>query len=149
MRWGDLLVEAKLTESDFQCRETSLVEAYRDLDDVFDRELLPRVQIRTRRKREAVELPEDFTQEWEPPCEGSDEIARALSAELELSADSGQPCHPGYASYQLIRNVLAAYAAGASFCVVHDQRRPDLARSLVCGDDAPSGTPTCGFGARP
>ncbi len=32
----------------------------------------------------------------------------------------------GYASYQLIRNVLAAFAAGSSFCVVHDARRPDL-----------------------
>jgi hypothetical protein len=26
----------------------------------------------------------------------------------------------------LIRNVLAAYAEGCSFCVVHDERRPDL-----------------------
>ena len=32
----------------------------------------------------------------------------------------------GYASYQLIRNVLAAYATGCSFCVLHDERRPDL-----------------------
>ena len=31
-----------------------------------------------------------------------------------------------YASYQLIRNVLAAHAQGCSFCVVHDQRRLDL-----------------------
>ena len=33
---------------------------------------------------------------------------------------------PGYASYQLIRNVLAASAAECSFCVIHDERRPDL-----------------------
>ena len=33
---------------------------------------------------------------------------------------------PGYSGYQLIRNVLAAYAQGSSFCVVHDERRPDL-----------------------
>ena len=32
----------------------------------------------------------------------------------------------GYAGYQLIRNVLAAYAAECSFCVLHDERRPDL-----------------------
>ena len=32
----------------------------------------------------------------------------------------------GYAGYQLIRNVLAAYAEGCSFCVVHDERRPGL-----------------------
>jgi len=37
-----------------------------------------------------------------------------------------QPWEPGYAGYQLIRNVLAAYATGCSFCVLHDQRRPDL-----------------------
>jgi Restriction Endonuclease associating with ARP len=32
----------------------------------------------------------------------------------------------GYRSYQLIRSVLAAYAQNASFCVMHDARRPDL-----------------------
>jgi len=31
-----------------------------------------------------------------------------------------------YASYQLIRNVLAAHALGLSFCVILDSRRPDL-----------------------
>ncbi len=31
-----------------------------------------------------------------------------------------------YTSYQLIRNVLAAYASGCSFCVMIDARRPDL-----------------------
>jgi hypothetical protein len=40
-----------------------------------------------------------------------------------LPAASGVPA---YAGYQLIRNVLAAHAEGCSFCVVHDQRRPDL-----------------------
>src|SRR6478736_2138769 len=56
MRWGDLLVEAKLTESDFQCRETSFVEAYRDFEQVYDCELLTRIRMRTRRRRDAVEL---------------------------------------------------------------------------------------------
>lgn len=36
MRLGDLLVEAKLTESDFQIAKESLVLRYRDLDEVFD-----------------------------------------------------------------------------------------------------------------
>ena len=31
-----------------------------------------------------------------------------------------------YLSYQLIRNVLAAHASDASFCVITDARRPDL-----------------------
>jgi hypothetical protein len=126
MRWGDLLVEAKLTETDFQCRAAHLVQAYRDLDEVFDRDLLPRVPIRTRRRREAVEFAEEFTQEWEAPCEGAEKVARTFQSNLEASFDAEQPWLPGYASYQLIRNVLAAYAAGATFCVLHDQRRPDL-----------------------
>jgi len=126
MRWGDLLVEAKLTESDFQCREAKIVEAYRDLDEVFEREFLPRIQLRTRRRRGAVELAERFTQEWEQPVEGSEEIARAYQAQIESQADAEQPWEPGYAHYQLIRNVLAAHATGTSFCVIHDERRPDL-----------------------
>jgi hypothetical protein len=31
-----------------------------------------------------------------------------------------------YASYQLLRNVLAAHTLGLSFCVLLDSRRPDL-----------------------
>ncbi len=126
MRWGDLLVEAKLTESDFQCREASLVQSYRDFGTVFDRELLPRVEIRTKRRREAVELAEEFTQEWEPSSEDDGDAARAFQAELVARDDERQPRENGYASYQLIRNVLAAHAEKASFCVIHDQRRPDL-----------------------
>jgi len=126
MRWGDLLVEAKLTESDFQCREGKIVEAYRDFDEVFDRDLLPKVQIRTHRRRAAVEFAEQFTQEWEHPVEGADDIARAFQAQLESQADAEQPWEPGYAAYQLLRNVLAAHAIGTSFCVIHDERRPDL-----------------------
>jgi hypothetical protein len=77
MRLGELLVEAKLTESDFQSREAKFVELYRDFHEVFDWRSLPR---------------------WE-----------------------GR-----YVSYQLIRNVLAAQANGCSFCVMADERRPDL-----------------------
>jgi hypothetical protein len=33
---------------------------------------------------------------------------------------------PRYASYQLIRNVLAAQAHDCAFCVLCDARRPDL-----------------------
>ncbi len=80
MRLGDLLVEANLTEADFQSCEQEVVERYRDFHQVF-------------------ELPE-------LPREGN-----------------------RYASYQLIRNVLAAYAGGFSFCVMADARRPDLKES--------------------
>jgi hypothetical protein len=126
MRWGSLLVEAKLTETDFQCRDERIVDAYRDIDVVFDRELLPKVLLRTRRRRSAIELSEEFTQEWEPPVEGANEVAREFHASLEARADAEQRWDTGYAGYQLIRNVLSAHAISASFCVVHDERRPDL-----------------------
>ena len=41
MRVGDLLVEAKLTESDFQSARMELIERYRDLEEVFDVAELP------------------------------------------------------------------------------------------------------------
>ena len=77
MKLGSLLAESKLTETDFQNQRPALVESYRDFDEVFEPELLPKL--------------------------------------------NGQ-C----ASYQLIRNVLAAHHLGLSFCVLLDARRPDL-----------------------
>jgi hypothetical protein len=41
MRFGELLVESKLTESDFQRGEVALVESYRDFADVFECRKLP------------------------------------------------------------------------------------------------------------
>ena len=41
MRAGNLLVEAKLTESDFQSREKTAVEQYSDFSDVFECRRLP------------------------------------------------------------------------------------------------------------
>lgn len=117
MKWGDLLVEAKLTESDFQTGKPELAEAYRDLDAVFERDLLPRVELAVSRRKQSIEFPEEYTQEevrmpserWEPYL-------------WEVAPKTIR----GYASYQLVRNVLAAYATGASFCVILDERRPDL-----------------------
>ena len=126
MRWGGLLVEAKLTEGDFQTRAAKVVEGYRDFDAVFDRDLLPRVELRTARRRTAIEFAEGFTQEWEPAAEDNGAAAEAFQAEIVERARELEPVEAGYASYQLIRNVLAAYAEGCSFCVIHDERRPDL-----------------------
>lgn len=42
MRLGDLLVEAKLTEGDFQSCPAELIERYRDFEEVFEVEKLPR-----------------------------------------------------------------------------------------------------------
>jgi hypothetical protein len=36
MKLGDLMVEAKLTETDFQTAPAKMIERYRDLDEVFD-----------------------------------------------------------------------------------------------------------------
>jgi hypothetical protein len=119
MRLGSLLVEAKLTESDFQTRKADIVEAYRDFEVVFERELLPRARIPVGRRKEAVEFPEDYSQEYEPPA--VETVATLLDHRPPVVA-----VEPGYESYQLIRNVLAAYAQACSFCVVHDERRPDL-----------------------
>jgi hypothetical protein len=77
MRLGNLLIEAKLTESGFQSAEKKSVLAYRDFVKVFDRK----------------ELPQTGTH---------------------------------YASYQLLRNVLAAHVLDCSFCVLVDARRVDL-----------------------
>ncbi len=77
MRLGNVLFEAKLTESDFQTQRADLVEGYRDFKHVFEHR-----QLRTAGKR--------------------------------------------YASYQLIRNVLATHALGLEFCLLVDARRTDL-----------------------
>jgi hypothetical protein len=156
MRWGGLLVEAKLTEGDFQSRAAGVVEGYRDFDAVFERELLPRVVLAVKRRREATEFPEDYSQEYED-LDGVEirvplpEEERGATREFSEEHPSGAEAQPslvdsihglkpvpvtgishstggdaGYAGYQLIRNVLAAYAEGCSFCVLHDERRPDL-----------------------
>ncbi len=134
MRLGSLLVEAKLTESDFQTCECSVAEEYRDFDTVFDRELLPRVGLPPKRRKQNAEFPENYSQEFEslvvPPetdlrrvkPEVGGVIADSQSQEIR-ARESGTL---GYASYQLIRNVLAACAERCSFCVMHDERRPDL-----------------------
>ena len=77
LRIGSLLIEAKLTETDFQTKRRAVLDAYQDFVQVFDRRNLPR------------------------------------------RGDN-------YLGYQLIRNVLGAYANQCSFCVMADARRPDL-----------------------
>ena len=44
LRLGDLLIEAKLTESDFQHAPKAMVRAYRDFSEVFDGEDLPQTE---------------------------------------------------------------------------------------------------------
>jgi hypothetical protein len=82
LQLGNLFIEAKLTESNFQTASLRLIERYRDLEAVFEVDRLPR-----------------------------------------RSTSTGAGSIQGY---QLIRNVLAAFAADASFCVLCDARRRDL-----------------------
>jgi hypothetical protein len=119
MRFGALLVEAKLTESDFQTCLTPVAEAYRDFDLVFERDMLPRVELATARPRRASEFPENDSQEFESVVGDPDSFSIFDSVVRS-------PSKIGYAGYQLIRNVLAAYDTDCSFCVIHDARRPDL-----------------------
>jgi hypothetical protein len=77
LRLGDLLVEAKLTETDFQRCRKAVLHAYRDFAELFDPEELPQTE-------------------------------------------------NDYRSYQLIRNVMAAHALDCAFCVIADERRPEL-----------------------
>ncbi len=119
LRFGSLLMEAKLTEADFQSRSAAIVESYRDFDAVFDRDRLPRTEIPTSRWMRASEFPENASQELES-------IVGDPALFSPVEASFRPPGEEGYAGYQLIRNVLAAHAAGSSFCVIHDERRPDL-----------------------
>ncbi|MGC9222786.1 MAG: PGN_0703 family putative restriction endonuclease [Terracidiphilus sp.] len=119
MRFGSLLVEAKLTEADFQSRAAAIVESYRDFSEVFDRDRLPRAEIAKARWMRASEFPENVSQEFES-------VVADPTLFTAIDGSFRPPGEEGYASYQLIRNVLAAYATGASFCVFHDERRPDL-----------------------
>ena len=123
MRFGSLLVEAKLTEVGFQTRAAAIVEAYRDFDAVFDRDRLPRVEIATSRWMRASEFPENNSQEFESIVADPALVSTLVS---RIDTIFRPPGEPGYAGYQLIRNVLAAFAAECSFCVIHDERRPDL-----------------------
>ncbi len=119
MRFGDLLTEAKLTEVGFQTRAATIVEAYRDFDAIFDRDRLPRVEIATSRWKRASEFPENTSQEFES-------VVADPAVVSNVDTIFRPPGEPGYAAYQLIRNVLAACATNSSFCVIHDERRPDL-----------------------
>ncbi len=119
MRFGSLLVEAKLTEVGFQTRTAAIVEAYRDFETVFDRDRLPRAEIPTSRWLRASEFPENASQEFES-------VVADPALISNIDTIFRPPGEPGYAAYQLIRSVLAAYAAECSFCVIHDERRPDL-----------------------
>jgi hypothetical protein len=105
-----LFIEAKLTESDFQTASHRLIERYRNLETVFDITRLPRRTLYTAATHPQAE---DFSQLEEPTL-------------IPSSSPSLKPTRTVIDGYQLIRNVLAAFGAEASFCVLCDARRHDL-----------------------
>jgi hypothetical protein len=108
LQLNNLFVEAKLTETSFQTAKPSLIERYRDLETVFDPDRLPRKLIYPAASHPPAE---DFSQiEDVAPPEPSNPTPKRILID----------------GYQLIRNVLAAYASDASFCVFCDARRQDL-----------------------
>ncbi|HEX5424944.1 MAG TPA: hypothetical protein VFW94_15460, partial [Candidatus Acidoferrales bacterium] len=134
LRIGSLLIEAKLTEGDFQRCRAPAVEQYRDLDAVFDCPSLPRVEQLGTQRRAPQEFPENYSQEYESftidpeldPRKLFPEIAARIPAFNSNAAEAWKVGETCYAGYQLIRNTLAAHAEHYSFCVIHDERRPDL-----------------------
>ena len=127
LQLDNLFLEAKLTESSFQSAPIRLIERYRDLEAVFDLDLLPRKTLSTHSTHPPVEDESQLEPEFEL------EAAVIDVGILTLSESKGKNprISPGAArtvisGYQLIRNVLAAYAADASFCVLCDARRHDL-----------------------
>jgi hypothetical protein len=111
LRLDNLFLEAKLTESNFQTAAPRLIERYRDLEVVFDPDRLPRKVLFTTASHPPVE---DYSQLEEP------------TGSLTPSPNPSKPARTVIDGYQLIRNVLAAYASNASFCVLCDARRHDL-----------------------
>jgi hypothetical protein len=111
LQLGNLFLEAKLTESNFQIATSRLIERYRDLETVFDLTRLPTKTLTTPPSRPPAE---DYSQLEEPntPSPHANPLSKPSSTLIN--------------GYQLIRNVLAAYAADASFCVLCDARRRDL-----------------------
>jgi hypothetical protein len=99
---GDLLVEAKLTENDFQNATLNLIERYRDFEAVFDIDRLPRKTF------------------------ASLAAAPAFAEDDSFLNVAHKPVRMRIQGYQLIRNVLAAFASNGSFCVLSDARRHDL-----------------------
>ena len=122
MRLGDLLAEAKLTETNFQQRAVTAVECYRDFDAVFDRDSLPR-------SRPKLRLVHDH------------DYGEVL---VPLPGDR-------YECYQMIRNILAAYAPshGDSLAVATLRRIPctyrGLFRSFLCHGLLPGFCESCLF----
>ena len=122
LQLGNLFLEAKLTESNFQTAAPRLIERYRDLEIIFDVTRFPRKILNTPATHPPVE---DYSQLEDPTAPPSFRPERS-GVENPASLPNLNPTRTLINGYQLIRNVLAAFAADASFCVLCDARRHDL-----------------------
>jgi hypothetical protein len=120
LQLDNLFLEAKLTESNFQTAAPRLIERYRDLETVFDISRLPKRTLHTPPSHPAVE---DFSQLEDLNATPS---FRPERSGVEEPASLSRSSRTLILGYQLIRNVLAAYANDAFFCVLSDARRHDL-----------------------
>ncbi len=109
LQLNQLFVEAKLTETSFQTAKPRLIERYRDLETVFDLDRIP---------HKLISNPTPY-----PPVEDFSQIEEEAPAPPPPVPTTSRTLIDGY---QLIRNVLAAFASDASFCVLCDARRHDL-----------------------
>jgi hypothetical protein len=78
LRVGDLMIEAKLTENDFQVARWRLAERYRDFEEVFDPDLLPRVGDKLRSYQLVRGILAAFAEEGSRYCLLCDERRRDL-----------------------------------------------------------------------
>jgi hypothetical protein len=142
LQLGPLFLEAKLTEPNFQTAAPRLIERYRDLETIFDLTRLPRKILYTPATHPPVE---DYSQ-LEPelgieaavidgvilsgaknPCISPAAPRHSIeSRAFHATPNDPRPSRTVIQGYQLIRNVLAAYASDAGFCVLCDTRRRDL-----------------------
>jgi hypothetical protein len=111
LQLGNLFLEAKLTESNFQTAPSRLIERYRDLEAVFEVTRLP---------RKTLYIPASY-----PPVEDFSQLEEETGASVRAPTQP-RPARTLIQGYQLIRNVLAAFASNAGFCVLCDARRHDL-----------------------
>jgi hypothetical protein len=118
LRLGNLYVEAKLTETGFQSARPALIERYRDFEAVFDPGRLPRRFLPVSRP------PDQAHPDYDSPSEEiSGEHGSLLQSPTPAAFGGSREMIQGY---QLIRNVLAAFADDAGFAVLCDSRRQDL-----------------------
>lgn len=88
------------------------------------------------RRKESVEFPEAYSQEFEsiidttiPASTLSELQAQSASVLAAEAFNSNRATEGGYASYQLIRNVLAAHATDCSFACCTTSAGPTCVKS--------------------